>query len=102
MEGLPGGQPFFIPGLCGAPRQGYDAAVPDARNGEAALMQLIRPSWLSLLAVLLWGVTAGQAAAATCGGDFDRFLAAFRSEAAGKGISAGTLAALDGLTVNPQ
>ena len=42
------------------------------------------------------------ASAAQCGGDFDAFLATFRREAAAQGVSAKALAALDGLTPNPQ
>ena len=42
------------------------------------------------------------ASAAQCGGDFDAFLAAFRREAAAQGVSPRALAALDGLTPNPQ
>jgi lytic murein transglycosylase len=42
------------------------------------------------------------ALAATCGGDFDAFLSTFRSEAAAKGVSPRALAALDGVSPNPQ
>jgi lytic murein transglycosylase len=40
--------------------------------------------------------------AATCGGDFDTFLDAFRREAAAQGISPRALAALDGVTPDPK
>jgi len=46
-----------------------------------------------------------QASAATCGNDasgFDAWLSAFRGEAAAKGVSQGTLAALSGLTYSTQ
>jgi lytic murein transglycosylase len=42
------------------------------------------------------------ARAAQCGGDFNAFLDTFRGEAAAQGIPASVLAALDGLTPNPQ
>jgi lytic murein transglycosylase len=44
----------------------------------------------------------GAAQAAQCGGDFDAWLAAFQREAAGKGISQRSVAALSGLTPDPQ
>jgi len=47
-------------------------------------------------------LSATPALAATCGGDFDTFLSSFRREAAAQGVSARALAALDGLTPNPQ
>ncbi len=47
-------------------------------------------------------LSAIPALAAQCGGDFDAFLAAFRREAAAQGVSPRALAALDGLTPNPQ
>jgi lytic murein transglycosylase len=40
--------------------------------------------------------------AATCGGDFDTFLDAFRREAAAQGISPRALAALDGVAPDPK
>jgi lytic murein transglycosylase len=40
--------------------------------------------------------------AATCGGEFETFLATFRREAAQQGVSPRALAALDGVTPNPQ
>jgi lytic murein transglycosylase len=45
---------------------------------------------------------ATPARAAQCGGDFNAFLDTFRGEAAAQGIPAHVLAALDGLTPNPQ
>src|SRR5882672_1658066 len=42
------------------------------------------------------------AVAAQCGGDFGAFLDTFRGEAAAQGIPAHVLAALDGLSPNPQ
>ena len=42
------------------------------------------------------------ASAATCGGDFDAFISTFRGEATAKGVSSRALAALDGVTPNPQ
>jgi lytic murein transglycosylase len=46
---------------------------------------------------------AGEPAiAAQCGGDFDSFLATFRREATAQGVSARALAALDGVTPDPQ
>ena len=42
------------------------------------------------------------ARAAQCGGDFNAFLDTFRGEAAAQGIPTHVLAALDGLTPNPQ
>src|ERR1700730_3003436 len=44
----------------------------------------------------------GAAVAAPCGGDFETWLASFRREAAQQGISPRALAALDGVTPNPQ
>lgn len=64
----------------------------------------MRKNWLSaaaLAACTLWA--AGPAPAATCGGDFGTWLAAFRGEAAAAGIASGTLdLALGGITPNPQ
>src|SRR3979411_1389652 len=45
---------------------------------------------------------APPAAAAACAGDFETWLASFRREAAQQGISPRALAALDGVTPNPQ
>ena len=45
---------------------------------------------------------AAPAVAAPCGGDFETWLASFRREAAQQGISPRALAALDGVTPNPQ
>jgi lytic murein transglycosylase len=47
-------------------------------------------------------VFSTPARAAHCGGDFDTFLDAFRREAAGQGVPARALAALDGLTPDPK
>jgi len=47
-------------------------------------------------------ISTTPALAATCGGDFGTFLDTFRREAAQQGISARTLAALDGVAPNPQ
>jgi lytic murein transglycosylase len=47
-------------------------------------------------------LTASPAVAASCGGDFETFLSTFRREAAQQGISPRALAALDGVTPNPQ
>src|SRR3979411_2821086 len=44
----------------------------------------------------------GAAVGAPCGGDFETWLASFRREAAQQGISPRALAALDGVTPNPQ
>jgi lytic murein transglycosylase len=46
--------------------------------------------------------SATPALAAQCGGDFATFLATFQREAAAQGISQRALAALDGVTPNPQ
>src|SRR6266481_1970337 len=58
-----------------------------------------------LLAAFL-GLTCLLAAepvlAAQCGGDFGAWLATFRREAAAQGVSPRALAALDGVTSNPQ
>jgi lytic murein transglycosylase len=56
-----------------------------------------------LLAGLLWlACLGGPALAVPCGGSFEAWLESFRHEAAGKGISLGTLAALADLTPDPQ
>src|SRR5262249_22551410 len=47
-------------------------------------------------------VLVDSALAAQCGGDFDTFLSTFRREAAAQGVSPRALAALDGVTSNPQ
>ncbi len=47
-------------------------------------------------------LTGSPAVAAPCGGDFETWLASFRREAAQQGISPRALAALDGVTPNPQ
>jgi membrane-bound lytic murein transglycosylase B len=48
-------------------------------------------------------ILAGDpAVAASCGGDFETFISTFRREAAQQGISPRALAALDGVTPNPQ
>src|SRR5215813_8716678 len=55
-----------------------------------------------ILAVVIAGI-ATPAAAASCGGDFATFIAAFSREAAAQGISQRTLAeAFPGLTPDPQ
>jgi len=65
------------------------------RNDESAMTRL------SIVCVA-WIVSVTPALAAQCGGDFESFLAAFRREAAGQGVSPRALAALDGITPNPQ
>jgi lytic murein transglycosylase len=47
-------------------------------------------------------VFSTPALAAQCGGDFDAFVDTFRREAAAQGVPARALAALDGVTPNPQ
>ena len=54
------------------------------------------------VAAAVVSLLAVPARAAQCGGDFNAFLATFRGEAAAQGIPAHVLAALDGLTPNPQ
>src|SRR5258705_11692780 len=49
-----------------------------------------------------WLLRGSPAVAAPCGGDFETWLASFRREAAQQGISPRALAALDGVTPNPQ
>jgi lytic murein transglycosylase len=51
---------------------------------------------------LFCGPAATPALAAQCGGDFESFLSTFSREAAAQGVSARALAALDGITPNPQ
>jgi lytic murein transglycosylase len=53
-------------------------------------------AWAALI------ISAAPALAAQCGGDFDSFLDSFRSEAASQGVPPRALAALDGLSSNPQ
>lgn len=58
------------------------------------------------MAVLASGIAgllhAEPAAAAQCGGDFNTWLASFQQEAAAKGVSQRSVAALSGLTPDPQ
>src|SRR5258705_11699661 len=54
------------------------------------------------LFAIAWLLTGSPAVAAPCGGDFETWLASFRREAAQQGISPRALAALDGVTPNPQ
>jgi lytic murein transglycosylase len=54
------------------------------------------------LGLLLVGTAGETALAAQCGGDFHEFLSTFRREAAAQGVSPRALAALEGLTPNPQ
>lgn len=58
----------------------------------------------AMLAAALLGCSSlgGVAQAAPCGGDFATWNASFQQEAAGKGISPRTIAALNGLTPDPQ
>ena len=58
----------------------------------------------AVFAVALLGCASlsGVAQATPCGGDFATWNAAFQREAAGKGISARSIAALNGLTPDPQ
>jgi lytic murein transglycosylase len=56
----------------------------------------------AVVGVALACALADGAAAAQCGGEFSDFLATFRREAAAQGLSPRALAALDGLTPNPQ
>jgi lytic murein transglycosylase len=56
----------------------------------------------AVLGLVAAAVVNTPASAAQCGGDFNAFLDAFRSEAAAQGIPANVLATLDGLTPNPQ
>jgi lytic murein transglycosylase len=55
-----------------------------------------------LAAIFVLGLTATPALAATCGGDFGSFIAAFSREAAAQKVSPRGLAALDGLAPDPQ
>ena len=62
------------------------------------ILRLLIPAFVAWLAT-----AALPAAAATCGGDFAAWLAAFRGEAAAAGISEDTLdRTLSGVTANPQ
>ena len=62
----------------------------------------MRHRFVALLGVALGCTLADLAAAAQCGGEFNGFLATVRREAAAQGLSPRALAALDGLTPNPQ
>jgi lytic murein transglycosylase len=62
-------------------------------------MKTLLRACLFAIACILPG---GAAVAAPCGGDFETWLASFRREAAQQGISPRALAALDGVTPNPQ
>jgi lytic murein transglycosylase len=57
---------------------------------------------LSFFALIVLLTGAGSAHAAQCGGDFDAWLASFQREASAKGISQRSVAALQGLTPDPQ
>src|SRR5437870_3660684 len=65
------------------------------RRTQAQLSTLIL-----VLAVL--AIPAPRALAATCGGDFGSFIAAFKREAAAQNISARAIAALDGIEPDPR
>src|SRR5437879_12245262 len=52
--------------------------------------------------VLMLGPAFSLARAASCGGDFETFVAVFSREAAAQGVSARGLAALHGLASDPQ
>jgi lytic murein transglycosylase len=56
----------------------------------------------SILLSIALIISTTPAFAAQCGGDFETFLDTFRREAAAQGIPARALAALDGVTPNPQ
>lgn len=57
----------------------------------------------ALLLALLLAASHSPAVAATCGGDFDTWLASFKREAAGHGISQQVIAsALNGVTPDPR
>src|ERR1700716_2908841 len=62
-------------------------------------MKTLLRACLFAIACILPG---GAAVAAPCGGDFETWLTSFRREAARQGISPRALAALDGVTPNPQ
>src|SRR6266404_4362490 len=62
-------------------------------------MKTLLRACLFAIACILAG---SPAVAAPCGGDFETWLASFRREAAQQGISPRALAALDGVTPNPQ
>jgi lytic murein transglycosylase len=62
----------------------------------------MRDRLAAIILVLACGFAANPAVAATCGGDFDAFLAAFRREAAAAGVPPRAIAALDGIAPNPQ
>jgi len=55
-----------------------------------------------LFACVALFISTASASAAQCGGDFDAFVSSFRREAGAQGVSSRALAALDGLTPNPQ
>lgn len=63
----------------------------------------MRKFWILLIACAGLAVLgAAPALAAACGGNFNQWLAAFSKDAAGAGVSRGTLAALGGLAPDAQ
>src|SRR5258708_19030848 len=65
-------------------------------------MRFIRTSFPSIVLALICLAMPGPSRAAPCGGDFNAWLADFKSEAASQGVSQRTIAAaLDGLAADP-
>src|SRR4051812_46463551 len=78
-----------------------DAVLETAMPGHDE-RQLTIMRGLLVAGILGCVLTASPAVAASCGGDFETFISTFRREAAQQGVSPRALAALDGVTPNPQ
>src|ERR1700716_3439762 len=87
------------------PRRGArNAPCPRARWARCAhpTRDEIPMTKLTLGVTAAFILFAAPTVAAPCGGAFETWLASFRREAAQQGISPRALAALDGVTPNPQ
>jgi lytic murein transglycosylase len=66
------------------------------------LREAMRAAGRRLFLSLAIALAPGAALAVPCGGDFDAFIAAFSREAASQNVSVRALAALDGVSQDPQ